>query len=104
MRLVSLIGGADISLVDKVRISYWHTYQADSDQLRFTAQGGQRVTLNGFTDSATQIVDLTNPNAPQLLAATVSGIKSATTCRSRCRAQGRTPSMLSLQIRCSSLS
>ena len=76
VRLVSLIGGADISLADRVLISYWHTYQADSDQLHFTAQGGQRVTLNGFNDSATKVVDLTNPNAPQLLSVTV-GSKAA---------------------------
>ncbi len=77
VRLASLIGGADISLADSVRISYWHTYQADSNQLQFTAQGGQRVTLNGFTDSATKVVDVTNPNAPQLLDVTVSS-KAAT--------------------------
>ena len=67
VRLASIIGGADISLIDSVRINYWHTYQADSNQLRFNAQGGQRVTLGGFTDSATQVVDVTNPKAPQLL-------------------------------------
>ncbi|HST23211.1 MAG TPA: C25 family cysteine peptidase [Blastocatellia bacterium] len=78
VRLASTIGGADISLVDSVRITYWHTYQADSNQLFFTAQGGQRVTLNGFTDSATQVVDVTNPNAPQLLSVQV-GSKSSPT-------------------------
>ncbi|MGA9772807.1 MAG: C25 family cysteine peptidase [Blastocatellia bacterium] len=79
VRLTSIIGGADISLVDSVRVTYWHTYQADSDQLNFTAQGGQKVTLNGFTDSATKVVDLTNPNAPQLLATTVLGSKGGPT-------------------------
>lgn len=73
VRLTSVIGGADISLLDRVRITYWHTYEADSDQLRFTAQGGQQVTLNGFTDSATKVIDVTNPDAPQLLQTTVVG-------------------------------
>jgi peptidase C25-like protein len=65
VRLASVIGGADISLVDSVRITYYHTYKADSNRLRFTAQGGQAVTLTGFTESDLKVMDVTNPNAPQ---------------------------------------
>jgi hypothetical protein len=75
VRLASVIGGADISLVDVVRISYWHTYRADDDQLHFTAQGGQKVTLTGFTDNAFKVVDVTNPAAPQQVSGLILGPK-----------------------------
>lgn len=77
VRLTSVIGGADISLVDSVRINYWHKYNADADRLHFTAQGGQRVTLNGFMDNLFKVVDVTNPNAPQPLTGLILGPKGS---------------------------
>ena len=65
--LVSLIaeGGAmDVSLVDYIRLTYWHTYTADSDSLKLTAQGGRQVTLDGFSNSAIRVVDITEPSSP----------------------------------------
>ena len=32
-------GEKDVSLVDHIRLTYWHTYTADSNLLKFTAQG-----------------------------------------------------------------
>jgi Peptidase family C25 len=71
VQLVSLGSSADFSLIDNLRITYWHKYAADGNQLRFTAQGGQPVALTGFTTSGVRVMDVTDPNRPQeLLAAT----------------------------------
>lgn len=77
VQLVSLGGNSDISLIGTIRISYWHKYAADTNQLRFTTQGGQRVTLSGFTTSNIRVMDVTNPNSPQELIGTLSGSKSS---------------------------
>ncbi|MBI3909560.1 MAG: SBBP repeat-containing protein [Armatimonadetes bacterium] len=56
-------GEADVSLVDTIRITYWRTYTADGDMLRFTAAGRQQVTLEGFTSPSVRVMDVTDPNA-----------------------------------------
>jgi hypothetical protein len=61
--LVSQGGETDVSLIDTVRLTYWHTYTADSDSLRFSAQGGEQLTIDGFSQTPIQVVDITDPNA-----------------------------------------
>jgi hypothetical protein len=53
----------DISLIDAINLTYWHTYTADHDELRFTATGGQRVTIAGFSSPAIRSLDITEPDA-----------------------------------------
>jgi hypothetical protein len=65
VRLVPLGGPADVSLVDYLRVTYWHTFVADNNQLRFNASSKQVVSIDGFTSSAIRVLDVTNPNAPQ---------------------------------------
>ena len=47
--LVAQGGDMDISLVDYIRLTYWHTYTADSDALKFTASSGNKVSISGFS-------------------------------------------------------
>jgi Peptidase family C25 len=61
--LTAQAGEEDISLVDSIRLTYWHTYTADHDALRFTATGGQRVTISGFSSTAIRLLDITEPDA-----------------------------------------
>jgi uncharacterized repeat protein (TIGR01451 family) len=56
-------GEYDTSLVDSIRITYPHTYAADSDQLKFTGRGGDELMVSGFA-SAPAVVDITDPNRP----------------------------------------
>ncbi|MFZ0734923.1 MAG: C25 family cysteine peptidase [Candidatus Sulfotelmatobacter sp.] len=56
-------GDYDTSLVNYIRITYPHRYVTDSDELKFTAEAGDEVTVNGFT-SAPTVVDITDPNRP----------------------------------------
>lgn len=62
--LTSKGGEGDVSLVDAISLTYSHAYTADGDALRFTASKKQQVTIDGFTNSAIRVVDVTNPNAP----------------------------------------
>jgi hypothetical protein len=57
---VPLGGEMDISLVDTIRLTYWHTYVADDNALRFTAQGGSHLTIKGFSHPKIRVVDITD--------------------------------------------
>ncbi len=57
-------GDEDVSLVDAIRLTYWRSYVADADQLRFTAQGQQSVKITGFSTLAIRVVDITDPGSP----------------------------------------
>ena len=63
--LVAQGGEMDVSLIDYIRLTYWHTYSADNDSLRFTAVGGQKVGVGGFSSSAVRVVDITDPKMVQ---------------------------------------
>jgi Peptidase family C25 len=63
VELVAQGGERDISLVDRVRLTYLHTYTADADALRFSASGGQRVTVGGFSGVAIRVLDVTDADA-----------------------------------------
>ncbi len=63
--LVARGGGGwwDISLVASVRLTYWHTNQADGDVLRSTVPAGQPVTIGGFSSRHVRVLDITQPDA-----------------------------------------
>jgi uncharacterized repeat protein (TIGR01451 family) len=54
-------GDNDLSLVDHIDLSFPHTFTAESDTLKFTAPAGDGVTINGFVQPPTRLVDITNP-------------------------------------------
>jgi hypothetical protein len=62
--LTAEAGDNDISLVDTISLEYPHTYTAESDTLRFTADAGEHVTINGFTHAPKRLIDITNPADP----------------------------------------
>jgi hypothetical protein len=57
-------GDMDISLVDYLRLSYAHTYQADNDYLQFTVSG--RAQVRGFSVASVVLLDITDPNSVSL--------------------------------------
>jgi hypothetical protein len=79
VQLVALFGSSDISLVDRVRISYSHSLTADNNQLRAAVKGGAPATIGGFTSSDIRVIDVTDPNDPQELTGTISGSNSNAT-------------------------
>jgi hypothetical protein len=58
--LTGQLGEQDISLVEAIRLTCWHTFRADDDALRFHATGGQRVTIAGFSNAAIRVLDITD--------------------------------------------
>ncbi len=59
LELTAQAGDQDISLVASIRLTYWHIYTADEDTLRFSAAGGQQVTVAGFSTAAIRVLDIT---------------------------------------------
>jgi hypothetical protein len=65
--LVSLVaegGETDMSLLDTIRLTYWHTYRADDNGLKFSASGGGNLSLSGFSNSRIRVFDITEPSDP----------------------------------------
>jgi hypothetical protein len=69
--LVALNGEDDVSLVSYVRMTYWHTFEADGDVLRMTVAGNQAVTVEGFSSGGIRVLDVTNPLSVQEVTGTV---------------------------------
>jgi len=69
--LSAQIGEADISLIDSLRITYQHRFVADGDALRFTVNGKQQVTVEGFSSGAVRLFDVSNPDSVQELTSVV---------------------------------
>jgi len=55
-------GEADISVLDSIKLTYWHTYAADNDELKFRAKGGEDITISGFRSPGIRVVDITEPS------------------------------------------
>jgi len=54
-------GSGDVSIVDYARITYPHTFRADSDILNFSLLGTQTLQVDGFSSNAVQVIDYTDP-------------------------------------------
>ena len=59
--LVPQVGEADVSAVDYIRLTYWHTHTAEQDTLHFSSSPGREITINGFTTADIRVADVTNP-------------------------------------------
>ena len=57
-------GTNDLSLVDTITLSFAHTYTAESDLLKFTADAGQSIAVGGFVQPPSRLVDITDPLRP----------------------------------------
>ena len=71
LTLVAQGGETDVSLIDYIRLTYWHTNTADANALWLTTDAGRQVTISGFTSSQIRVVDVTNPSAVVQLATMV---------------------------------
>lgn len=64
IRLVSVAGPTDVSVVDRIQVSYPRKLRANDGRLRFTANAGQAVTVGGFTSKGVRMFDVTDQAAP----------------------------------------
>jgi hypothetical protein len=44
-------------------MTYWHTYTADNDALKFKARAGTKPSLSGFSSPTVRVIDITRPEA-----------------------------------------
>jgi hypothetical protein len=65
--LIAINAGGDVSLVDYLRISYPHTYEADNDFLSLNVKAGERTIVSGFSTNDIRVFDVTNPASVQEL-------------------------------------
>jgi hypothetical protein len=61
----------DVTLVDYIRLTYWHTFTADDDALKFTADGVKQLSLAGFSNPNIRVLDITEPQAVREVIGTV---------------------------------
>lgn len=59
--LTALNGDFDVSAVQSIQLHYLHTYTADSNWLRATAQAGTDVQISGFSNPQIRAFDITDP-------------------------------------------
>ena len=59
--LAALNGDNDVSVIQSIQLHYLHTYEADSNWLRATANAGSTVRISGFSNSEVRLFDITDP-------------------------------------------
>ena len=57
-------GDNDLSVLDYINLSFPHSFTAESDFLKFTANAGQSVSVTGFVHAPLRLIDITNPAQP----------------------------------------
>jgi len=72
LTLTAQNGEEDLSLLNYICVSYWHTMDADEDVLQITLPGNQAITARGFTSPAIRAFDVTDPLNVMQITGTVS--------------------------------
>ncbi len=60
IRLSALGGDYDVSLIDTIRLRYYHRAAADDDEQYVVLGAGRSVTLEGFSTAAVRVLDVTD--------------------------------------------
>jgi hypothetical protein len=79
----------DVSLVDSIRLTYWRTYTAEEDILKFTSVGGNHLSVDGFSSSSIRVVDITDLQKLKEVGGTVQGEGGGYSIRFRVPGQGQ---------------
>jgi hypothetical protein len=66
--LTAQLGDNDLSVVDYINVSFPHSFTAESDSLKFTANSGETVKVGGFVHAPLRLIDITNPAQPFVIA------------------------------------
>lgn len=77
IKVVPTSPNIDTSLVDYVRVTYPHSFRADSDALQFMLKSTQSARVDGFTSADLRVVDVTDPSGVQLVRPIIDGGGSA---------------------------
>jgi len=67
IKLVPVASSHDTSVVDYLRITYSHSFRADSDALQLSVKSTQDARIDGFTTANIRVLEVTDPNSVQLV-------------------------------------
>lgn len=67
LKLVPVASSHDTSVVDYIRITYAHSFRADSDSLQLSVKSTQDARIDGFTTANVRVLDVTDSNSIQLV-------------------------------------
>lgn len=67
IKLAPVASSHDTSVVDYIRISYSHSFRADSDSLQLSVKSTLDARIDGFTTANIRVLDVTDPNSVQLV-------------------------------------
>jgi hypothetical protein len=76
VRLTSLGGATDASLVDYVRLSHSRRLTVDGNSIALTLPAKQVATIDGWTNGKVRVFDVTDPNAAREVLGTVRLLKT----------------------------
>lgn len=62
IRLIALGGANDLSLVEDIRVCFPRELRAQNNQIQFSAESGQEITVSGFSTKAVRVFDVTDAN------------------------------------------
>src|SRR5205814_10335735 len=69
--LTAVKGAMDVTLLDRIVLTYAHAFTADSDGLRFSLDSGSSARIEGFSAGDVRLYDVTDPRAVRQPAARV---------------------------------
>jgi hypothetical protein len=64
--LRSVNGDGDVSLVDTIRLTYWHSYIADDDRLWLRPPARQSILLDGFHSPVIRVMEIASDAATEI--------------------------------------
>ncbi|HBB94156.1 MAG TPA: hypothetical protein DC054_02085 [Blastocatellia bacterium] len=67
IKLVPVASSHDTSVVDYIRITYSHSFRAESDALQLSVKSNQDARIDGFTTANIRVLEVTDPNAVLLV-------------------------------------
>jgi len=67
IKLVPVGSSHDTSVVDYLRVSYPHSFRADSDALQFNLRSTQSARIDGFSVGNIRVLDISDPSNVQVL-------------------------------------
>ena len=70
-------GETDVSVVDYIQLTYWHSFAADDNVLKLQAEGNKRVTIKGFSRPKIRVVDYTDPLSVRELMGNIKSLDTA---------------------------
>lgn len=65
VKLTPVASSHDTSVVEYVRVTYPHSFRAESDSLQFSVKSTQSARIEGFATPSLRVLDITDPSAVQ---------------------------------------